>query len=276
MTAKNVQTPISRSAYEFRKPKRIFVTVYGCYSACINSCSVLQFVFGMPGKRSMELIVTVSGSTGHGFMHRKLIPTLMVYHYMRSVRVDSLAGITGVFLPFLEPTLELLCLRNTAGSRSLIWSFFLTTCSGLRILSLEWDWYTLWAYTCWAFLRSFRNSVSLCFFVIASFNPGRSGMSEIPVLIICLFTSKFSLPYIVFSNTAILEILDGKNNRNNFKKAYWPKSAAWQIGVWKIMLSLRASAPDCLTNHTLRQLGTVSYLFSEIITSENRVTPVAV
>ena len=68
----------------------------------------------------MELIVTVSGSTGHGFMHRKLIPTLMVYHYMRSVRVDSLAGITGVFLPFLEPTLELLCLRNTAGSRSLI------------------------------------------------------------------------------------------------------------------------------------------------------------
>ena len=34
--------------------------------------------------------------------------------------------------------------------------------------------------------------------------------------------------------------------------------------------SLRASAPDCLTNHTLRQLGTVSYSFSEKITSENR------
>ena len=31
---------------------------------------------------------------------------------------------------------------------------------------------------------------------------------------------------IAFSNTAILEISDGKYNRNNFKNAYWPKSAA--------------------------------------------------
>ena len=46
-------------------------------------------------------------------------------------------------------------------------------------------------------LRSFRNSVSLCFFVMASFNPGNPGISPMPVLIICLLISSGSFPYLL-------------------------------------------------------------------------------